>query len=171
MRGVDSGRLADVQRLLAAPAVVPNDQNNAGQSALMYACRRGRWEYAKALLQSGAAVNLRQRKGGASAAWILVGRTGNVEMLAALVKEFGADLTIVDDAGRTLLHEAASRGRKRVVEWLVNRPELDASAKDEEGRTALDEAKANPNARPEIAAKLKEATRKRRRKGEEEKGL
>ena len=127
----------------------------------MYACRRGRWDFAKALLGSGASVNLRQSKNGASALWLLVTKTGNVEMPAALIDEFGADASIVDDAGRTLLHEAASLGRKRLVEWLTSRPEVDLMAKDVEGKTALDAAKSSNTSRPEIVAYLKMKMRKK----------
>ena len=162
MRVVDGGRLEDLERLIQTPSTHLDDQNNAGQTALMVACRRGRFDFAKALLQAGANANLRQSKHGASAAWILVERTGNEDMLAALVKDFGADATIVDGAGRTLLHEAASRGRKRLVEWLALTPEVDVLAKDAAGKTALEEAKTSNNTRPEVVTCLKERMRKRR---------
>ena len=47
MRVADAGHLEDLRRLLTAPTTNPNDQNHAGQTALMYACRRNRGDVAR----------------------------------------------------------------------------------------------------------------------------
>ena len=77
----------------------------------------------------------------------------------------------MDGAGRTLLHEAASRGRKRLVEWLAQRPEIDVGMKDAAGKTALDEAKTSHNSTPKIVDYLKERMRRKMKKAELEEGM
>jgi ankyrin repeat protein len=62
--------------------------------------------------------------------------------MAALLLDRGADMNARDDAGATALYNAASWGRRDVVELLVARG-ADAGLRTKAGATPLDGAVAN----------------------------
>jgi ankyrin repeat protein len=119
------------------------------RTPLMFAAQFGRLDTVRQLLASGARVNLHE-KGYYSALMLAAGNghTAVVEVLA----EAGAAL---DDAeltrGWTALIWAAQRGHRDTVEALLALG-ADASARDEQGRSARD--RALEQGHPEIASLL-----------------
>ncbi|XP_071090923.1 ankyrin repeat domain-containing protein 39-like [Haliotis cracherodii] len=65
---------------------------------------------------------------------------GSVEVVKLLVSE-GADLSLVDTEGCTILHRVCRRGHAEVASYVLTQNRIDINARDMAGRTALDWAK------------------------------
>lgn len=86
----------------------------------------------KLLLQHGAKVNVVQSKDGSTPLHHLESKE-----IAALFIAHGADINAKDDFNSTPLHDAASRGRKDVVQLLLDAG-ADKTIKNNKGETPLD---------------------------------
>ncbi|XP_048255111.1 ankyrin repeat, PH and SEC7 domain containing protein secG-like [Haliotis rufescens] len=65
---------------------------------------------------------------------------GSVEVVKLLVSE-GADLSLVDTEGSTILHGVCRRGHSEVASYILTQNRIDINARDMAGRTPLDLAK------------------------------
>ncbi|CAL4216571.1 unnamed protein product [Meganyctiphanes norvegica] len=91
------------------------------------------------LLQSGG-HNVNDRNpwaGGTALHW--AARHDRVSTMALLV-DHGADLSVRDSDNNTPLHDAAWGNNHAAVNWLLQRPEVDATATNKAGKTAADVA-------------------------------
>ncbi|MHC4509128.1 MAG: ankyrin repeat domain-containing protein [Planctomycetota bacterium] len=152
------GQVAIRTILRRATAVNVNvvDRNNV--TPLHIAARRGQTDICKTLINSGAAVNLRDEHGHTSVHHAV--RAGNIETADWLIKQ-GADMSPVylaayrgnpsriktllaggasasekDETGFTALHAAAAGGHRDVVEYLISQG-ADVKAEGGPGWTAL----------------------------------
>jgi ankyrin repeat protein len=61
----------------------------------------------------------------------------DVDVVKLLLEERGADITVKDNDGWTVLHWAARNGQWEVVKWLVEERGADITANDNDGWTVL----------------------------------
>jgi len=108
-RKADSGKLEEVQGLIRSGAWV-DTRDSFGNTALMNASFQGHEEVVRLLLQSGAAVNLRNRESAFGTAMERAAANGHVGTVRLLL-EAGAD-------PREGMRVAATRGKEEVVEFF-----------------------------------------------------
>lgn len=112
-------------------------KNGGGETALIVACRRDRWDAANLLMAAGASVTMTDKNGLTAlhqAATRSESRTTMMELL-----DRGAELEATDRYGQTPLHLAAARGSERTVKTLLERG-ANINAVTKKGRTPLHEA-------------------------------
>lgn len=121
---VDEGK-AEIVRLLA----------NAGaeMSNIHGAIIAGELEQVRRVVQSGTAVDTRDRIGRPLSYWAVA--TGRTQILRYLLDQ-GADVGIVTQKGATLLHEASKNGLADAAELLIGKG-APVDAKTDEGATPL----------------------------------
>ena len=122
-----------VRTLIAAGADV-NATTSNGATALMFAAIGGDIETQRALLDAGADVNV---VGGFDWTALMVASVkGHVPAVRQLLSS-GADPNLPDIYGWTPLMRAVYEGRDRVVQALLERPDIALNAKNDQGSTAL----------------------------------
>ena len=122
-----------VRNLIAAGADVDATTGN-GATALMFAAIGGDVETQTALLDAGADVNV---IGGFDWTALMVASVkGHVPAVRQLLSS-GADPNLADIYGWTPLMRAVYERRDRVVEALLERPDVALNAKNDQGATAL----------------------------------
>ena len=122
-----------VRNLIAAGADVDATTGN-GATALMFAAIGGDVETQKALLDAGADVNV---IGGFDWTALMVASVkGHVPAVRQLLYS-GADPNLPDSYGWTPLMRAVYERRDRVVQALLERPDVALNAKNDQGATAL----------------------------------
>ncbi|XP_046558389.1 kinase D-interacting substrate of 220 kDa-like [Haliotis rubra] len=107
-----------------------------GCNILHWACRGGSIEMVKYILSmEGMGVNDKGTDGTTpvvSAAWR--GHKDVVEFLVSL----GADMSVVDDLGETILHWAAQGGNVEMVKYILSQNIVDVDTRSKMGQTAAD---------------------------------
>ncbi len=122
-----------VRDLIAAGADVNATTHNGG-TALMFAAIRGDIETQKALIDAGADVNA---VGGFDWTAILVASVkGHVPAVRQLLVS-GADPNLRDIYGWTPLMRAVYEEREKVVQALLEQPDVDLNVSNDQGATAL----------------------------------
>ncbi|XP_065344312.1 uncharacterized protein LOC135942228 [Cloeon dipterum] len=143
-----------------------NDVNQNGESAILRACRRGKWNIVDILLTKKLNVSIKDRDG--KTALHYAARSGKLDLVKELV-ERGADLTVKDDKGlnvlqhalkhfetvfflhelngelikeelkdgSTSLHVAITRGSLQVIRFLVDEIKIDLDKSNDSGLTGL----------------------------------
>ena len=108
-----------------------------GQTPLIYACRRGHVEAAKALLEWGASVNKITLKG--TTAMFEAIRENKAKIVELLLTREDLDLNavLVQDYERTALMLAARQNHSNIVQLLLKHPKIKVNAQDKYGWTAL----------------------------------
>ena len=135
----ETGDLPGIARLITDDS--PVDVRDACLwTPLMKAALNGHAEAARRLIEAGADVNLID-KGGYSA--LMLAASNNHVAVMDLLIDKGADPNLVEQTGGfTALIWAAQLGREAAVSRLLRTP-ADASARDFDGRSALDWASLN----------------------------
>ena len=133
-RAVLSGRTEAVHYLLDNGFDI-NAKNQNGMTPLFLAVDFGNRDGARALAMRGADVNAADENG--QTPLFVAVKKGHADLIDLFLKK-GADPARADPrTGKTLLHEAALRGRAKVVEVLLPARGIDKNARDKNGRTAL----------------------------------
>merc|ERR1712014_179346 len=91
------GDLAMVTVLLDSIGMKVDEGNKDGKTALMWACRNGHLEICQLLVQRGANVRARTKKGVEPIHWAVWG--GSEEVTKWIVETMGVDLETLGDAG------------------------------------------------------------------------
>ena len=129
------GHTAVVKLLLDASADA-GQENSAGDTALMWACRSGAVDVSDTLLAAWPALLPRANRQGMTAL-ICAAAGGHVALVSALLSRQPApELATRDANGRTALHFAAGAGAANAVRALLAAG-ADATLRDREGVTAL----------------------------------
>jgi len=111
-----------------------------GQTALMYACRRGHITTVTKLLDLGASVNVRSARETTAFLGAYLQHSEPCNQVAKLLlarEDLDVNVPYINDYGRTALMIAARSGDEEVVDLLLQRPDLDTNHQDQEGYTAL----------------------------------
>ncbi|XP_051868529.1 KN motif and ankyrin repeat domain-containing protein 4-like [Pristis pectinata] len=90
--------------------------SQAGQTALMLAVSHGRIDMVKALLNSGADVNIQDTDG--STALMCASEHGHVELVKLLLAQPGCNSALTDKDGSTAMNIALQAGQKDIAELL-----------------------------------------------------
>lgn len=124
-----SGNL-DVARYLLQKLAAQGDKNSyitavdiRGQTVLHAAAAGGNLGIVKLLIEEGADLGLRDKKGNSALSWAVQG--GSMDIVQYLLLQFAAKgdersyITAVDTRGRTALHRAAAKGHVEIVKMLL----------------------------------------------------
>lgn len=147
------GRVSVVKKLRTAKGVDLNAQDSEGLTALHIATLKKKSEIVSALLEKGAAVDLRTVKG--RTALLDGSNLGQTSIVAALL-ERGADVNQVSKYHRwTPLHDCAAAGHLECLKVLLTAQGIDLNARNDQGRTPLHEAvlKAKPATVKELCSR------------------
>jgi ankyrin repeat protein len=125
-----------IRALLTAGADIQAG-NSDGTTPLMLAARTDSLEAVKMLLEAGASIDGRDKKGKTALMYERYGYMPSVETFKVLVAAKG-DLNAVDSGGRTPLMYAAKGGPPEILELLLkNGAKPSINARDNSGQTAL----------------------------------
>jgi ankyrin repeat protein len=122
-----------VRRLIAAGANVNATTDNGG-TALMFAAIGGDLETQSVLIEAGADVNA---IGGFHWTALMVASVKGHTLAVRQLLARGADPNLRDVYGWTPLMRAVYEARSRVVQALMEHPNVDLNAKNDQGATAL----------------------------------
>ncbi|XP_067653971.1 fibronectin type 3 and ankyrin repeat domains protein 1-like [Haliotis asinina] len=114
--------------------------NSDGSNVLHLACRRGRLETVKLILPLNV-VNINSRGGDSMTPVMEAARWGRRNVLEFLVGK-GADVSLVDRGGNSVLHIACRRGRLETVKLILDLDVVDIKVRNNYGWTAADMARA-----------------------------
>lgn len=134
------GNLGFVREALAEGAEI-NTTTSGGISALHLAASGGHWQIAEELLSAAPAADPNLAADGGRTPLMSAMQACNERVVALLLAK-GAKVDLSDREGWTALHHAASKGKKDIVELLLNAG-ADFMAKDFMGRTPAAIAKGN----------------------------
>ena len=129
----DSNQLSTVQYLLSRKADIAIGDKN-GSTAVHFAARSGSLSCLQCLLENGANKDARDKEGQSALHIVAVSRY-RFACLKYLVS-CGADLALMDNNGRNVLHRACASGRLPFVEYLVSHG-ANVDVKDNMGDSAL----------------------------------
>lgn len=149
------GDLVEVTAMLE-DGLDPDERDEAGRTALMYAADGGHVEVMQALLDAGADVNASDEAGQTA---LMYGIPLGLPPVPKLLIEAGADVNAADEFGKTALHEAVSQNYVITVDLLVEAG-ADPTREDDLGKSPLAEAEATLERYRTIVRQLK-AARKR----------
>lgn len=112
-----------------------------GQTALMYACRRGNVQVARRLMELGASLNLVSDRGRTALFEAVLNKHEEVVELL-LSPEFAILESDVNECNRKLCNRtplmvAAHRGQLGILHRLIGHPNISVNIQDSEGNTAL----------------------------------
>jgi len=93
-----------------------NDEDESGNSSLIFACLEGNADLVRNLIDQGAFVNHQNQNGETAAYW--ASSQGNENILEILI-ENGANLNICNLDGVSPAHVAAANGHRNIVEKLI----------------------------------------------------
>lgn len=130
------GDTARVRELIAQGAPL-NGQDANGRTAAMAATHGNHVEAARALLEAGADVNMRDKR--LDNPFLYAGAEGYLDILK-LAWAVGADPKITNRFGGTALIPACERGHVEVVNYLLNETTVDVNHINNLGWTCLLEA-------------------------------
>jgi len=115
--------------------------NWTGSSALILAAGRGQKEIVNELLSKRANPSIRDQEGGGTALLRAIDG-GHTSVVESMLEHHSIDVNVLDDAGRGLLHGAATAGHVDIVQLLLAKG-LDPDIQDNKRRTALHDASRN----------------------------
>lgn len=140
---VSSGDAQGVKAALNTPGVNINAQLSDGQTALIFAVRKGKGEIVKILIDAKANLNIQEKHRKFSALMIAI--KSGYDNIAKMLIEAKADLNLKDYEGFTALMIAVQAGNEKIVKMLID-AKVDVNAKftvpyDSQVMTALSMAR------------------------------
>lgn len=126
--------LLDMKGADGRPAVDINSVNRNGNSALTLAAKKGHDTVVWELLEGKADTAIRDGEGGGTAIFRAVDH-GQIDVVQRLL-QYDADVRILDNLDRSLLHSASLNGSTKILRLLINE-RLDVDLQDKYGRTPL----------------------------------
>lgn len=139
LQACKNSQKAVVQTLLKRGGADVNKRDESGNTPLICTCLKGARDLVKLLLDAGADANLPNQRGRTPLHF--AAESGNAQIIA-LLAEAGADVNAADNDGVTPLMVLAQRGRTDAALKLLQRPDIDVSARDNQNRMAIDYATA-----------------------------
>jgi ankyrin repeat protein len=128
---VEAGMLPELQAKLQEDFSLTDKKNNAGETLLMVAVKRGDENMVKMLLSKGAAVDVQDHAQRTPLFFAL-----NNHSLLRLLLLYGASVNVADGGGRTPLHAAIDQQNRKAVEVLI-RENANINAYNSIGETPL----------------------------------
>jgi ankyrin repeat protein/L-ascorbate metabolism protein UlaG (beta-lactamase superfamily) len=125
----------DVMRLLLDKGADLGAREKDNETPLFYAAVSKNLDAVKLLVSKGAKVDDRESNAGNTTLSLAIERTGDFEVSRYLI-EHGADPLFKQERGVTLLHEACWRGKKDLIDLLINKG-VPVDARTEDGVTPL----------------------------------
>jgi len=134
-----NGQKGIVEAFVKKGGINYNKRDQAGCTALFYACMKGARDIVKILIDNGADVSLANNE--SIAPLHAVSKSGNKEIMKLLI-DSGADVNFTDKYGKSPLIYTLQENRTEAAKYLISLG-ADISVKDNEGHTALDYATAH----------------------------
>jgi ankyrin repeat protein/membrane protein CcdC involved in cytochrome C biogenesis len=129
----------DIIKLLIEKGANVSAMTVEGRTPLIAAASSGNVEAARLLLNAGAAVNQHiedKLSGGVNASPLIAASFYGNKDMAQFLLDNGADMSLTTSSKWTALHMAVNRGHADIVRLLLDRG-IDTTAKDRNGKTAL----------------------------------
>ncbi|KAL8847298.1 MAG: hypothetical protein Q9221_007643 [Calogaya cf. arnoldii] len=123
--------------LLEHATIDLNATDLTGNSALMHAAKWNYDDIVTKLLGAGVNPSIKDQDGGTALSRAI--DQGNIAVVEIMLDHDSVDDSIRDNSGRTLLHGAATHGRRDIARLLIGKG-IDKDAQDNNGRTPLHEA-------------------------------
>jgi ankyrin repeat protein len=131
------GSLSKLEELLSSEGVQINSPGVLGKTPLHIAAKFRKNEALEALIDHGANINMTDDEGLTPLHQALkMGKKGNMQAVGKLL-DHGADVNRSDARGKSPLHTAVTQENSGAMTLLLNHPELNPNAIDQNGSTAL----------------------------------
>lgn len=124
MSAASRGDLVTVKRIVIEGSADPNARNEAGCTALHYACSKGHDQVVRALLQMDR-INLNVQEFSSKSTPIIRAMITNRVGIVKQLIDAGAKLNLKDHEGNTVLHYAISSENVELVVQLIKAGALD----------------------------------------------
>ncbi|XP_046334051.2 protein VAPYRIN-like [Haliotis rufescens] len=138
MKAAEEGN-RDILELLISKGADVSLVGDECDNILHLACYGGEIETVKYILSLNA-VDFNKSRGMKNRTPVMAAANGNGKVVELLVTK-GADVSLVDDYGDTILHLACRRGDVRMVRFLLSLNVVDIDARNKKGWTAADVAR------------------------------
>ncbi|GMH36859.1 hypothetical protein BSKO_04732 [Bryopsis sp. KO-2023] len=125
----------ELLQLLLERGVDVETRSDEGAAALFYAAERNHLGAVRALLDAGAAVDVRFERTGATPLMIAAERS-NIHVVQELISR-GADVNVENNVQKTPLHSAAQGSKNSDVIFALIDAGADVNGQDQDGHTAL----------------------------------
>jgi ankyrin repeat protein len=130
-------RNKDILALLLENGIDVNQQDDKGETALMWASKKGHKEIVQMLLQHENIQKNKQNYYGHTALF-LASRQGNKEIVEIFLQEKNIEINQRDKTfGETALMKASQVGHKEIVQMLLQHERIEINLQNENGYTAL----------------------------------
>ena len=113
------------------------DADVPGETLLFVASRHGLLSVIRAMLDSGASIDLNSRDPRGETPLICAAQRGYEAMIQFLMKQKDTNISSKDGAGRTALFHAVSSGHEAVIRLLIDREDFDINLKDSSAALSL----------------------------------
>ena len=132
-----NGKFKIIKALLdnAGPNLDINAQNNMGRTVLHLACRAGRCEIVKLLLEQGSRLDVNIEDYHGYSPLHIACKAQNIKIVEALCQNPMIDVNATDYDGNTPLHIACNRNNCKLYNILMKHPNIDVNAKNDNGVT------------------------------------
>lgn len=111
------------------PDLIRYAKNKNSKTPLEYAADLGQYDVVKVLREKGASYKIDNNK------FFMAVKDGDIKEVKRLIA-LGADISMKDKEGWTLLHWAAGKGQKEIAEYLIIKG-ADVNSGDKDGQTPL----------------------------------
>lgn len=127
--------LGPLKYLINEKRVSVDDPDKTKTTPLMYACKWGRYENVKFLLENGADLNRKNGTGGDNA-FIIAAKNNRFEIVKYLIENKNIDVNTIGQNRMSALHYAAINGNEKLLAFLCVKG-ANINIKDKFGRTPL----------------------------------
>ena len=123
--------------LLGQGLSIDSQDPTYGQTALMYACKRGHASTTEKLLEYGASINMRSARGTNALFEAILAHQANIVALLLKVDSLDINAKWGNYFGRTALSVAVRNRSKEIIDLLLHRSDMLVNEKGDDGLTAL----------------------------------